>query len=114
MITHDLGVIAQVAQSVAVMYAGRIVEHAEVVEFFGRPKHPYTLGLMNSIPRLEGPPPADRMLQAIPGVVPNLLHLPEGCAFRERCSMVGEACGEGTPPMVEASPGHWVRCWLHG
>ncbi len=113
-ITHDLGVIAEMAQSVAVMYAGRIVEYAEVVEFFTRPRHPYTLGLMNSIPKLDEPPPPDKLLQAIPGLVPSLLNLPEGCAFSERCHAPEEVCGREVPALTDVGSGHLVRCWRHG
>jgi peptide/nickel transport system ATP-binding protein/oligopeptide transport system ATP-binding protein len=113
MITHDLGVIAEVAQSVAVMYAGRIVEYAEVVEFFTHPKHPYSLGLMASIPKMDAPPPADKMLKDIPGVVPSLLNLPDECAFRERCGDAFEKCATAVPPLIELKPGHLARCWKY-
>jgi peptide/nickel transport system ATP-binding protein/oligopeptide transport system ATP-binding protein len=114
LITHDLGVIAEMAQSVAVMYTGRIVEYADVVELFTNPKHPYTLGLMDSIPRMDVPVAEDKMLQTIPGVVPSLLDLPEGCPFQERCSQAFDRCAQKSPPLFEFGSGHLVRCWLHG
>ncbi len=114
LITHDLGVIAEMAQSVAVMYAGRIVEHADVVELFTNPKHPYTLGLMDSIPKMDVPVTEDRMLKTIPGIVPSLLDLPEECHFRERCSQVSDMCAKKNPPLFELGPGHQVRCWHYG
>jgi len=103
LITHDLGVVAEIAQQVAVMYAGKVVESAEVGELFARPSHPYTVGLFNSLPKIGG------ALNPIPGVVPSLLHLPAGCAFRERCVAGDEGCA-GEPPWTELRPGHWVRC----
>jgi peptide/nickel transport system ATP-binding protein/oligopeptide transport system ATP-binding protein len=114
MITHDLGVIAKMAQSVAVMYAGRIVEYADVVELFTNPRHPYTLGLMDSIPKMDALVPEDKILPIIPGVVPSLLDLPEGCAFRERCSKAFDRCSVEVPPLTHMGSNHLVRCWLHG
>lgn len=114
LITHDLGVIADMAQSVAVMYTGKIVEYADVVELFTRPKHPYTLALMESIPKMDEPVPEDMMLQTIPGIVPSLLDLPTGCSFRERCSQGLDLCGKKDPPLIEIEPGHLVRCWHYG
>jgi len=114
LITHDLGVIAEMAQSVAVMYAGRIVEYADVVELFTNPQHPYTFGLMDSIPRMDVPVAEDKMLKAIPGVVPSLLGLPEGCHFRERCPRAFDMCAGKIPPLYTLGSGHLVRCWLYG
>jgi peptide/nickel transport system ATP-binding protein/oligopeptide transport system ATP-binding protein len=114
LITHDLGVIAEMAQSVAVMYAGKIVEYADVVELFTNPQHPYTLDLMDSIPRMDLPVAEDKMLKAIPGVVPSLLGLPEGCRFRERCSRAFDMCAGKIPPFIALGSGHLVRCWLYG
>jgi oligopeptide/dipeptide ABC transporter ATP-binding protein len=114
LITHDLGVIADMAQSVGVMYTGKIVEYADVVELFIRPKHPYTLALMESIPKMDEPVPEDRMLQTIPGIVPSLLDLPTGCSFQERCSQGLDLCGKKNPPLIEIEPGHLVRCWHYG
>ena len=110
LITHDLGVVAATAHFVAVMYAGQLVERASVHELFARPLHPYTLGLMKSIPKLDRPIPANRLLEAIPGVVPNLLNIPPGCAFGDRCSRMSDNCRKNLPPLVEVKPGHLVRC----
>ena len=85
LITHDLGVIAEAARDVAVMYAGRIVEHSPTRELFSRPLHPYTVGLMASRPRLDGPADRNAMLSVIPGAVPALYDLPTGCPFQDRC-----------------------------
>ncbi len=112
LITHNLGVIAETAQKVAVMYAGRIVEYAEVKPIFGNPMHPYTQGLLKSIPRLDEDHARKARLEAIPGLVPSLLELPKGCKFSNRCRYVFEKCGE-EPQLIEAEPGHLVRCWLH-
>jgi len=112
LITHNLGVIAETAQKVAVMYAGRIVEYAEVKPIFGNPMHPYTQGLLKSIPRLDEDHARKARLEAIPGLVPSLLELPKGCKFSNRCKYVFEKCGE-EPQLIEAEPGHLVRCWLH-
>jgi oligopeptide/dipeptide ABC transporter ATP-binding protein len=112
LITHDLGVVAEMAQRVAVMYAGQIVEHADAAELFERPLHPYTVGLMASVPRLDDALPADGLLPAIPGVVPSLADLPAGCAFADRCAHVHERCRREEPPLADLD-GHDVRCWLH-
>ncbi len=108
-ITHDLGVIAEMAQKVAVMYAGKIMEEADVDTLFADPKHPYTIGLMNSIPIL-GIGKTQRRLSTIAGVVPSLFKLPEGCLFNERCSAVQKGCGQTEPPMIDLGNGHFVRC----
>ncbi len=108
-ITHDLGVIAEMAQKVAVMYAGKIMEEADVDTLFAEPKHPYTIGLMNSIPVL-GIGKTQRRLSTIAGVVPSLFKLPEGCLFNERCSAVQGGCGQLEPPMIDFGNGHFVRC----
>ena len=111
LITHDLGVVAEMAQSVMVMYAGRIVEYAKVLDLFDEPKHPYTLGLIDSIPKMDEPVRADKMLQAIPGVVPSLLELPEGCSFQRRCARRFDLCGQREPLLFEVESDHFVRCW---
>ena len=98
LITHDLGVVAEMAQSVAVMYAGQIVEYAPVEALFSNPRHPYTLGLMASIPSFDEPIPPDRMLKTIPGIVPSLIDLPPGCKFAGRCSRRLGECGQMTSP----------------
>jgi len=112
LITHNLGVIAETARKVAVMYAGRIVEYTDVRSIFATPKHPYTQGLLNSIPRLDAHHGRKEKLEAIPGLVPSLLDLPVGCKFSNRCKYVFDRCVE-EPPLLEPVPGHLVRCWLH-
>ena len=114
LITHDLGVVAEMAQSVAVMYAGQIVEYAPVEALFSNPRHPYTLGLMASIPSFDDPIPPDRMLKTISGIVPSLINLPPGCKFIERCSRASAECAQGIIPLVDTGDGHMVRCWHHG
>ena len=109
LITHDLGVVAETADWVAVMYAGQIVEQASVTEIFEQPLHPYTLGLINSIPVLGEV--KDR-LEVIDGVVPNLIGLPPGCHFAPRCRVCTEICLEKTPNLEPAQKDHTVRCWL--
>jgi peptide/nickel transport system ATP-binding protein len=113
LITHDLGVVADTAARVAVMYAGRVVEQAPVLELFTHPLHPYTQGLLNSIPRIEKAERRPR-LQAIPGMVPDLLDLPRGCKFQARCTKVFDAC-RGDEPQLKAvgSADHIVRCCLY-
>ena len=111
LITHDMGVIAEMAQTVAVMYAGRIVEHAEVGELFRTPSHPYTRGLLDSIPKLNKPVPADRKLQSIPGTVPNLLELDSGCAYRNRCPLATKHCDSDIPFLREIRNDHLVSCF---
>jgi peptide/nickel transport system ATP-binding protein/oligopeptide transport system ATP-binding protein len=113
LITHNLGVIAETAQKVAIMYAGRIVEYTGVRPIFATPKHPYTQGLLQSIPRLDQDHGRKTRLEAIPGLVPSLLDLPKGCKFSNRCKFVFDRCIE-EPPLIEAAPGHLVRCWLLG
>jgi oligopeptide/dipeptide ABC transporter ATP-binding protein len=108
-ITHDLGVIAEMAQKVAVMYAGKVMEEADVDTLFSEPKHPYTIGLMGSIP-VPGEEKKERRLSTIPGVVPSLFQLPEGCLFSERCGEAFQDCRRLEPPMVEIGKGHVVRC----
>ena len=115
LITHDLGVIAETAHRVIVMYAGRKVEEAAVGELFARPLHPYTSGLMASIPRLDlmrgqVDRKTDR-LQEIPGIVPPLFDLPEGCAFAPRCSKADDHCRRERPAYEQKRTGHWAACW---
>ncbi|MDF3073559.1 MAG: transporter ATP-binding protein [Alphaproteobacteria bacterium] len=108
LITHDLGVIAEVADDVAVMYAGKIVETASVQNLFADPQHPYTIGLLGSVPRLE----EDRArLATIEGTVPNPASLPVGCRFHPRCPFAIDKCRAEQPPLMEISPGHDVACW---
>ena len=115
LITHDLGVVAETAQRVIVMYAGRKVEEAPVEELFARPQHPYTHGLMASIPRLtlmrgEAARNTER-LQEIPGMVPALTNLPAGCVFAPRCAHAVERCRQSYPDYEEKRPRHWASCW---
>jgi peptide/nickel transport system ATP-binding protein len=115
LITHDLGVVAETAQRVIVMYAGKKVEEASVGELFARPLHPYTHGLMASIPRLDllrGETDVRKQrLQEIPGIVPALTHLPPGCAFASRCPFADDRCRREAPAYEEKRPGHWAACW---
>jgi oligopeptide/dipeptide ABC transporter ATP-binding protein len=110
LIAHDLGIIAETVDRVVVMYAGRVVEEAAVRELFDHPLHPYTQGLLESLPRLEAE--KGRRLTAIPGVVPNLLDLPTGCKFAPRCPKVIADCWPREPDLREIRPGHWARCLL--
>ncbi len=115
LITHDLGVVAETAQRVIVMYAGRKVEEAPVEELFARPQHPYTHGLMASIPRLplmrgQADDTGER-LQEIPGMVPALTDLPPGCVFAPRCAHAEARCRDAYPDYEEKRPGHWAACW---
>ena len=107
LVTHDLGVIAQMCDRVAVMYAGVIVEMCDVVTLFATPRHPYTYALMCSLPDAGG---AQTRLKAIQGNPPNLAHLPEGCPFAPRCTLCSEQCRKTRPELVEIAPGHTVRC----
>jgi oligopeptide/dipeptide ABC transporter ATP-binding protein len=108
LITHDLGVIAEMADTVVVMYAGKVVENATVATIFDEPHHPYTKGLLNSIPRLGN---RKARLQVIKGTVPNPLNLPKGCLFKRRCPYAMPIC-DTAPPLQEISKGHLSRCWL--
>jgi oligopeptide transport system ATP-binding protein len=105
LITHDLGVVAEVCDRVVVMYAGRVVEEAPVHQLFAQPQHPYTQGLLACIPRPNGQP-----LQAIPGQPPQINHLPPGCAFGPRCPKHLSQCDEGIPPWITTSPNQGARC----
>ncbi|MHC4777497.1 MAG: oligopeptide/dipeptide ABC transporter ATP-binding protein, partial [Planctomycetota bacterium] len=107
LITHDLGVVAEMADDVVVMYASKIAESGTAVELFKNPMHPYTIGLFKSIPHLGA---KKDKLDVIPGVVPNPLYFPSGCKFRTRCPLAWEKCGE-EPPLEETVPGHHVACW---
>ena len=112
-ITHDLGVVAEIADRVVVLYAGQVVEEAEVHDLYSRPAHPYTIGLLASVPDVEKPRKPRTPLSAIPGSVPNPLELDAGCRFRNRCSKAHDRCVQ-EPPMIDLQDGHRVRCWLHG
>ena len=108
MITHDLGVIAEIADRIAVMYAGKIVEYADTRSIFFTPLHPYTFGLLTSIPRLD----LDlEKLESIPGMVPDPLHFPAGCKFHPRCIFATKKCREEEPLLERMEDNHMVRCW---
>ncbi len=109
LITHDLGVVAELAHRVIVMYSGRIVEEAPVGMLFADPQHPYTLGLLGSIPRLGSD--GDERLTAIEGMVPNPYALPAGCRFSPRCPLADARCRAEIPPLKEIAPGHRTACW---
>jgi len=111
LITHDLGVVARYADRVVVMYGGRIVETARARDLYKHPRHPYTRGLMASVPRLDGD--TDRPLVPIEGQPPDLASLPPGCAFAPRCRFAQEICRAERPPLVESLPGHFSACHFH-
>ena len=111
LITHDLGVIAETCDNVALMYAGFIVEYTDVYSFFKKPLHPYAKGLMKSIPRLD----LDvKKLDIIKGIVPNLLEIPKGCPFHPRCEYCFKKCIKEIPDLIKIDKNHFVRCWLFG
>jgi peptide/nickel transport system ATP-binding protein len=110
LITHDLGVVARMAQRVAVMYSGKIVELSDAKSLYKKPLHPYTQGLLTSVPTL-----GDRAeLTPIPGIVPSIFNLPQGCRFHPRCPHAFDKCKLMLPHLTEPEPGRFVRCWLHG
>src|SRR5215475_9473891 len=114
LITHDMGVVAENADRVVVMYAGRKVEEADVDDLFERPAHPYTRGLLASIPHLDDAAKANSArtrLHEIKGLVPSLIDLPQGCSFAQRCSLASDQCRAAAPPLQQQWPGHWVACW---
>jgi peptide/nickel transport system ATP-binding protein len=114
LITHDLGVIAETAQRVVVMYAGKKVEEASVEDLFAEPMHPYTHGLLASVPHLDimkGEESKVERLEEIPGIVPMLINLPSGCTFAPRCKFADDKCNSEYPPYVERKKDHWVACW---
>ena len=110
LITHAMGVVAEMAQRVVVMYAGKVVEEATVGELFAHPRHPYTQGLIRSIPRIDRAATHREPLQTIKGTVPSLLAPPAGCRFAPRCHFATSACTVATPPLREVAPGHKVAC----
>jgi len=112
LITHAMGVVAETAQRVVVMYAGKVIEEAPVGELFANPRHPYTQGLIRSIPRIDTAAIRKTRLEAIAGVVPKLIAPPEGCRFAPRCKFAMEKCTRATPPLREVAPGHKVACVL--
>lgn len=110
LITHDLGVVSETADRVVVMYCGKVMEHADVKEIFANPLHPYTMGLLKSIPSLDGDD--EGPLYMIQGMVPNPLHMPQGCPFSDRCEQCMERCRQEMPELVDVD-GHEVRCFLY-
>jgi len=115
-ITHNLGVVAEIAHEVAVMYAGRVVEQGPVVDLFARQRHPYTRGLLACIPdarRDRIPGQGRALLNAIPGNVPSPLALPPGCSYAPRCPLVEERCTRDAPPLIDVAAAHLTRCWRH-
>jgi len=114
LITHDMGVVAENADRVVVMYAGRKVEEASADDLFERPGHPYTKGLLGSLPNLEVAARTDARrarLNEIKGMVPSLANLPRGCSFAPRCGFATVQCRAEYPPLLAHRPGHWVACW---
>jgi oligopeptide transport system ATP-binding protein len=109
-ITHDLALLARLADRILVMYAGQIVEQATVNQLYRNPRHPYTIGLLNSLPRLD----SDRQhkLQAIAGVPPDLIDYPKGCPFAPRCAFAIDRCSEADPNLEVIEPQHEVACWV--
>ena len=110
LITHDLGVVAETAHRVTVMYGGKVVEYGTTEEIFYRPRHPYTWGLLNSVPRLDMK--RDKELQSIPGSPPDPFYPPQGCPFADRCPHAMKICLREMPSKTEISPSHGVYCWL--
>ena len=108
MITHNLGIVSELCDVVNVMYLGEIVEHAATEALFEAPMHPYTQGLIRSVPEIKE---SDKPLENIPGMVPDLKHVPTGCRFCERCRYATERCRREKPELTEAAPGHQVRCF---
>jgi len=108
-ITHDMGVVARLVKRVMVMYAGHIIEIAEVRELYGLPAHPYTIGLLGSLPRLDES--EESQLVSIPGQPPDLVSLPVGCPFAARCMYKSDRCLKENPSLEETGKNHWVACW---
>jgi oligopeptide/dipeptide ABC transporter ATP-binding protein len=114
LITHDMGVVAENADRVVVMYAGRKVEEASAADLFDNPGHPYTKGLLGSIPHLDTAARSDRSrtrLNEIKGMVPSLFNLPSGCSFAPRCAFATDQCRGESPSLTQYRPGHWIACW---
>lgn len=110
MITHNLGVVAEICDQVYVMYAGKVVESAEVHELFQNPKHPYTQGLLGALPKMD----SRQRLNSIDGMVPTLKDMPAGCRFAPRCPMATQRCRDEQPDLVDVAPEHWVGCFMFG
>jgi peptide/nickel transport system ATP-binding protein len=113
LITHAMGVVAETAQRVVVMYAGKVIEEASVEKLFAQPRHPYTQGLIRSIPRIDRAATKKARLEAIGGVVPSLLDPPPGCRFAARCKFASARCYEAVPPLLQVEDGHKVACVLY-
>jgi peptide/nickel transport system ATP-binding protein len=111
MITHNLGIISEICQQLAVMYGGRVIEYGSAKSVFERPQHPYTEGLLGALPALEGP---RHRLTAIPGVIADAQNLPDGCAFHPRCTLRREECNTRQPTMIHIGNGHFVACFARG
>ena len=109
LITHNLGIVARMADHVAVMYAGRVVEYAPTEELFSNPRHPYTLALLQTLPR---PGEAGSNVRPIPGAPPDLMQLPQGCSFNDRCLFREKHCLEEAPPLLPVGKEHWASCWV--
>ncbi len=110
MITHNLGVVAELCDKVYVMYAGKVVETADVYELFKNPQHPYTIGLLGALPKMD----SNQRLDSIEGMVPTLKDMPAGCRFAPRCPHATEQCSKQQPPLVSVGAKHQVRCFLAG
>jgi oligopeptide transport system ATP-binding protein len=110
LVTHSMGVVAGMADRIQVMYAGHIVETASTEEIFANPRHPYTVGLLKSIPRLDAQ--RKEKLEPIRGLPPDLIDLPDMCPFVPRCNYAREKCEQKNPPLLEVNPGHWSACWF--
>jgi oligopeptide/dipeptide ABC transporter ATP-binding protein len=108
-ITHNLGVVARYADRMNIMYAGKIIERGTAREVYSNPRHPYTVGLLKSVPRLDLPRRAK--LDPIEGQPPDLINLPQGCSFRDRCRWVVDKCATEIPPLMLVNEGHWSACW---
>jgi len=109
LITHNLGIVAEVADRVYVMYAGKIVEEGETEQIFYNPQHPYTKLLLRAVP---DPTKKIEKLESIPGVIPSLINPPPGCRFTDRCPYAMDKCRREEPPLIEVEPGHKATCWL--
>ena len=112
LITHSLGIVAEMASKVLVMYLGTVVEYTDVNDLFANPLHPYTRGLLESMPSLISTPKTE--LKSLSGIVPELSQAPTSCPFADRCERVMQICTDQLPPPIEVTPGHHVRCWLFG
>ncbi len=108
-ITHNLGVVARYADRMNIMYAGKIIERGSAAEIYANPRHPYTIGLLHSVPRLDQP--RREKLDPIEGQPPDLINVPEGCSFRARCRWAIDKCAIEAPPLMPTSDGHWSACW---